>query len=47
MAFSTGAQFPERYRGRLFIAEHGSWNRNAKIGYRVMSVRLRDGRAVG
>jgi glucose/arabinose dehydrogenase len=38
MRFYTGTQFPERYRGQLFIAEHGSWNRSAKIGYRVTVV---------
>ena len=33
---STRARsFPQRYRGQIFIAEHGSWNRSAKIGYRV------------
>ena len=40
MRFYTGKQFPERYRGQIFIAEHGSWNRSAKIGYRVTLVRL-------
>jgi glucose/arabinose dehydrogenase len=40
MRFYTGRQFPERYRGQIFIAEHGSWNRSAKIGYRVTLVRL-------
>ena len=28
MRFYTGAMFPETYRGRIFIAEHGSWNRS-------------------
>lgn len=46
LAFYTGVQFPERYRGQIFIAEHGSWNRSAKIGYRVSLVTLRDGKAV-
>ncbi len=41
--FYTGAMFPEDYRGQIFIAEHGSWNRSEKIGYRVMLVRLEDG----
>jgi glucose/arabinose dehydrogenase len=27
--------FPERYKNALFIAEHGSWNRKKKVGYRV------------
>ncbi len=35
VAFYTGDQFPEPYRNALFIAEHGSWNRSSKVGYRV------------
>jgi glucose/arabinose dehydrogenase len=46
MRFYTGRMFPERYRGGVFIAEHGSWNRSAPIGYRVTFVRLEGGRAV-
>ena len=46
MRFYRGAAFPERYHGQIFIAEHGSWNRSSKIGYRVMVVHVdRDGRA--
>lgn len=44
MRFYTGTMFPEEYRGGIFIAEHGSWNRSAKIGYRVMLVRHQDSR---
>jgi glucose/arabinose dehydrogenase len=40
--FYTGEMFPEKYRGRIFVAEHGSWNRDDPIGYRVMMAR-RDG----
>jgi len=40
MRFYTGTLFPETYRGGIFIAEHGSWNRSAKIGYRVTFVPL-------
>ena len=48
MTFYTGTQFPEGYRGDVYIAEHGSWNRRPKIGYRVTRVRLSgDGEAVG
>jgi glucose/arabinose dehydrogenase len=39
MRFYTGKKFPEQYRGAIFIAEHGSWNRSHKIGYRVTVVR--------
>jgi glucose/arabinose dehydrogenase len=46
MRFYTGTQFPERYRNAVFIAEHGSWNRSSKTGYRVSVVRLQGGRAV-
>lgn len=38
MRFYTGSMFPEQYRGGMFIAEHGSWNRSEKIGYRVKFV---------
>jgi glucose/arabinose dehydrogenase len=38
--------FPPEYRGQVFIAEHGSWNRSHKIGYRVSLVRVKDGRAL-
>jgi glucose/arabinose dehydrogenase len=38
--FYTGDMFPPEYRGQVFIAEHGSWNRSKKIGYRISLVRL-------
>ncbi len=40
MRFYRGKQFPASYRGAILIAEHGSWNRTRKSGYRVMTVRL-------
>lgn len=46
MRFYTGAMFPPAYRGQIFIAEHGSWNRSEPIGYRVTLVRLRGNQAV-
>ncbi|HUP00263.1 MAG TPA: sorbosone dehydrogenase family protein [Gemmatimonadota bacterium] len=46
MRFYTGAMFPAEYRHRIFIAEHGSWNRTVPIGYRVMTVEVENGRAV-
>ena len=45
MRFYTARMFPEKYRGGIFIAEHGSWNRSTPIGYRVAFVKLEDGRA--
>ena len=46
LTFYTGEMFPPEYRGQIFIAEHGSWNRSRKIGYRVTLVRLEGDRAV-
>ncbi|MEK7254703.1 MAG: PQQ-dependent sugar dehydrogenase, partial [Bacteroidota bacterium] len=45
MEFYTGKKFPEIYRNQVFIAEHGSWNRSKKIGYRVTLVTLDGERA--
>jgi glucose/arabinose dehydrogenase len=45
MRFYTGRMFPEKYRGSVFIAEHGSWNRSTPIGYRVSFVKIENGRA--
>lgn len=40
LAFNTGTQFPAQYKNQLFVAEHGSWNRPQKIGYRVALITL-------
>lgn len=47
LKFYTGDMFPEAYRGRLFIAEHGSWNRSQKTGYRVSMVSIVNGKPQG
>lgn len=44
--FYTGNMFPSEYKGKAFIAEHGSWNRSKKVGYRIMMVNIEDGEAV-
>ncbi len=46
MRFYTGSMFPQEYRNRIFIAEHGSWNRSKPIGYRITTVRLEGNKAV-
>jgi glucose/arabinose dehydrogenase len=46
MRFYTGTMFPSEYKNQIFIAEHGSWNRSAPIGYRVAVARLQNNRAV-
>jgi glucose/arabinose dehydrogenase len=40
MRFYRGAQFPEAYRRSILVAEHGSWNRTRKSGYRVVRLGL-------
>jgi len=40
MRFYTGTMFPKKYRGGVFIAEHGSWNRSTPVGYRVSFVKI-------
>ena len=42
MVFYRGDSFPESFNNTLFWAEHGSWNRRAKSGYRVMMGRISD-----
>ncbi|MBT5781360.1 MAG: sorbosone dehydrogenase family protein [Rhodospirillaceae bacterium] len=46
LRFYTGAMFPPQYQGQIFIAEHGSWNRSKKSGYRISLVRLENGKPV-
>lgn len=46
MRFYTGSQFPKEYRGNIFIAEHGSWNRSSKIGYRIKRVAVSGGKVI-
>ena len=47
LTFYTGKQFPAAYRGRIFAAEHGSWNRAGRTGYKVIGVPLKNGKALG
>lgn len=47
IAFYEGEMFPEEYRGDLFVAFHGSWNRAEKTGYKIVRVRMKDGKPVG
>jgi glucose/arabinose dehydrogenase len=44
--FYTSNKFPEAYRSDVFIAEHGSWNRKEKNGYRITHVKLDGSKAV-
>jgi len=47
MTFYQGAQFPAEYRGNIFAAEHGSWNRSRPTGYKVIRVIVKDGVPTG
>ena len=44
MKFYHGEMFPPHFKGSIFIAEHGSWNRTTPIGYRITRVLLKDDR---
>ncbi|HKP52695.1 MAG TPA: PQQ-dependent sugar dehydrogenase [Chloroflexia bacterium] len=42
LAFYTGSQFPVQFKGDIFVAFHGSWNRSVPTGYKVVRVRMKD-----
>ncbi|MBS3798223.1 PQQ-dependent sugar dehydrogenase [Pseudoalteromonas sp. BDTF-M6] len=45
--FYTGEQFPAKFKNQLFVAEHGSWNRSKKAGYRVMVAKVEGDKVTG
>jgi glucose/arabinose dehydrogenase len=47
MAIYDGGQFPADYRGSIFAAQHGSWNRSKRTGYKVVRVIMKDGAPTG
>ena len=47
LAVYTGRQFPAEYRNDIFVALHGSWNRARRTGYKVIRVKLHDGKPTG
>jgi glucose/arabinose dehydrogenase len=47
MTFYQGDQFPADYQGDAFAAEHGSWNRSKRTGYKVIRIRMKDGKPTG
>jgi len=47
MVFYEASQFPQEYRGSIFAAEHGSWNRAARTGYEVIRVPMKSAKATG
>jgi glucose/arabinose dehydrogenase len=47
MTFYTAQQFPSQYRGYAFAAEHGSWNRARRTGYKIICLPIHDGKSNG
>ena len=47
LAFYDGSLLPARYRGGAFIGQHGSWNREPRLGYRVVFVPFSAGQPAG
>ena len=47
LKFYEGDQFPTEYKGALFVALKGSWNRSVPTGYKIVVVPFKDGKPVG
>jgi glucose/arabinose dehydrogenase len=47
LAFYTGDSFPAGYKGDAFVSLHGSWNTSEPHGYKVVRIRMKNGRPVG
>lgn len=47
LTFYDGNAFPAEYRGDGFAAEHGSWNRARRTGYKLIRIRMKDGVPTG
>ena len=47
LTFYDGEIFPKEYQGDAFASEHGSWNRTRRVGYKVIRIPMKDGKATG
>ena len=47
IAFYEGVTFPADYKGSAFVTLHGSWNRSARTGYKVIRLLFKDGEPTG
>ena len=47
MTFYEGSEFPNQYKGSIFAAEHGSWNKSHRAGYEVVMAPVQNGKATG
>ena len=44
LRFYTGNMFPAEYKNNLIVAQHGSWNRSSKVGYKLMFIKVDAGK---
>lgn len=47
LTFYTEKGFPKEYQGDLFVAFHGSWNRSVPTGYKVVHIKIKNGKPEG
>lgn len=47
LAFYDGDSFPQEYKHDVFASQHGSWNRTRRVGYNVIRIPMKDGKATG
>jgi glucose/arabinose dehydrogenase len=47
MTFYGATQFPPEHRGSIFVAQHGSWNKSLRTGYKIIRIPLKDGAPTG
>ena len=47
LTFYYGNSFPKEFKGDLFVAYHGSWNRSVRTGYKIVRIRMRNGKFSG
>ena len=47
MTIYDGSQFPADYRGNIFAAQHGSWSRSKRTGYKIIRLIMKDGAPTG
>jgi glucose/arabinose dehydrogenase len=47
LTFATGEQFPEAFQGGIFVAQHGSWNREPPAAPKLLYIAFQDGEPVG
>jgi glucose/arabinose dehydrogenase len=47
LTFYTATSFPQKYKGGVFLAQHGSWNRSVLSGYKVVFIPFANGKPSG